>query len=184
MSSDLRSLSAAGAASVVVQAAALAAVLAYGRLLFIDYMHVLSAAMWFGGNVFMGIIFYRVVRAMPLGDQLDVAKRFLPFTLYFLPSISLTTVITGAALMARVGSYVPPGLKAAIYAGAALLLLLSLVGHLPASIYLYKGFRKGDYDELSMISRSLVNFRVSQAQLVLQVAMVSMMAYVVSSLIP
>lgn len=184
MSAELNSLSRAGIASILIQVLALAAVLAYNRLLFIDYLHVISAAMWFGSNVFMGVIFYRLVKTMPQEDQIDISRRFLPLTLYFLPSISITTVITGISLLSKVGQYVPFSIRLAIYLIASALLMLSVAGYVPNSLYLYRMFRGGKYEGARMVSRSLSNFKISLVQTAVQIAMIGIMAYVVSVLLP
>ncbi|MCL4343643.1 MAG: hypothetical protein M1291_01600 [Thaumarchaeota archaeon] len=184
MSAELHSLSRTGILSILIQALALIAVLAYNRLLFIDYLHVLSAAMWFGSNVLMGVIFYRLVKTMPQEDQLDISRRFLPLTLYFLPSISITTIITGILLLSKVGQYVPSSIRLAIYLIASVLLILSIAGYVPNSLYLYRMFSSGKYDGAKMVSRSLSNFKISLVQTVIQLAMIGIMAYVVSVLIP
>ncbi len=184
MSSELNSLKRAGVVSILVQAAALVGVLVYDHLLFIDYLHVLSAAMWMGSNVFMGVIFYRLIRTMPQEDQLDISRRLLPLTLYFLPSISLTTVITGVFLLIKVEEFVPYGVRLAVYAIAAILLITSFAGYVPNSLYIYGGFRDGGFDAEKMVSRSLSNFRLCLYQAVVQIVMIGIMAYIVSVLLP
>lgn len=184
MIEELNSLKRIGIVSILVMAVALVAVLAYGRLLFIDYLHVLSAAMWMGSNVFMGLIFYRLIKTMPQKDQLDISRRLLPLTLYFLPSVSLTTVITGFFLLIKVEAFVPLGVRLAVYAVAAMLLIISFAGYIPNSLYIYRGFRDGGFDGEKIVSRSLSNFRLCLYQTVIQIAMIGMMAYIVTVLLP
>ncbi len=184
MSEEMNSLFRAGTVSVVFQALAIVAVLLYNHLVFMDYLHVLSAAMWVGGNVFMGIIFYRLIRTLPQGDQVDISRRLLPLTLFFLPSISVTTIITGVDLLSRLAAFVPLGIRLAVYSLAGVLLIISLLGLLPNSLYIYRGFNKSTYDAGFIIRKSLSNFRLCLIQSIIQVMMIGVMAYIVVVLIP
>ena len=184
MSQEMKSLNRFGLAAFAAPLLALIIILVSNDFLLIDYLHVLSAALWVGDNVFMGIIFYRVMNSLPEGDRLDISRRLLPLTLYFMPSISVVTIASGADLMSKVYAFIPSYLVYTVYALAALLLLFVFGFFVPNSIIIYRNFTGGSHNSGDVIRRSMSNFRIALVQAVVQIAMAGLMAYIVIVLLP
>jgi len=65
-----------------------------------------------------------------------------------------------------------------------LLLIISLAGYVPNSLYFYRGFSDREFDAVKIVERSLSDFRLCLLQAVTQVVMMGVMAYIVSVLLP
>ena len=87
--------------------AALVVALATGALQILDYVHVLSAILWTGADLFMGFIVGPVLRRLDAASRLRVQSRLLPRTLLFFPVISGTTTAAGWYLAQALGFLEP-----------------------------------------------------------------------------
>ncbi|EFD93014.1 MAG: conserved hypothetical membrane spanning protein [Candidatus Parvarchaeum acidophilus ARMAN-5] len=92
-----------GVISAIIPIAALLIFIVSRSYILIDYIHVLSAAMWLGSFVFMGIIFRDVINSLPKDAKINAIRRLLPVTMFFIPSISLVTGISGYVLAVKSG---------------------------------------------------------------------------------
>lgn len=147
--------------------------------LLIDYIHVLSAALWLGCNLFMGFIFYRIIKDLGDREKVDITVRLLPLTLFFIPSITLTTVIAGYILAFYIGLF---SYSALIYIPiivlSTILLLLSFIYYIGDSLGIIR-ILSHKPNVKKAIELSMRNFKVAFVQLILQVIIIGFMAYVV-----
>ncbi len=65
------------------------------NLLFLDYVHVLSAVLWTGADLFMGFVVGPVLRRLDPGSRMRVQSQLLPRTLLFFPVMAGTTITSG-----------------------------------------------------------------------------------------
>lgn len=179
MKKDLKSVYRFGIVSASLPIIFLVIVYTIKDYLLIDYIHVLSAALWLGCNLFMGFIFYRIIKDLDNREKVDITVRLLPLTLFFLPSITLTTVIAGyiLAFYVKLFSY-SMWVYLPIIIISTILLLLSFVYYIGNSISIIK-ILKGKSNVNRIISLSMINFKVAFVQLIFQVIIIGFMAYVV-----
>jgi putative copper export protein len=179
MKKDLKSVYRFGIVSASLPIIFLVIVYTIKDYLLIDYIHVLSAAFWLGCNLFMGFIFYRIIKDLDNREKVDITVRLLPLTLFFLPSITLTTVIAGyiLAFYVKLFSY-SMWVYLPIIIISTILLLLSFVYYIGNSISIIK-ILKGKSNVNRIISLSMINFKVAFVQLIFQVIIIGFMAYVV-----
>ncbi|MEM0143460.1 MAG: hypothetical protein QXL94_05870, partial [Candidatus Parvarchaeum sp.] len=139
MKMEFKGLFKFGILSALLPALFLIIVVSIRDYLLIDYIHVLSAALWLGCNLFMGFIFYRIIYDLEDREKIDITVRLLPLTMFFLPAITIVTVIAGYVLAFYVNlfsySYL---IYAPIIVLSSILLLLSLVYYLYDSIKIYQ----------------------------------------------
>ncbi|MGC8533837.1 MAG: hypothetical protein ACP5MV_04405 [Candidatus Parvarchaeum sp.] len=179
MKIDFKQIYRFGAISAALPLLFLLIVYAIKDYLLIDYIHVLSAALWLGCNLFMGFIFYNIIR--DLGDRvkIDITVRLLPLTLFFIPSITLTTVIAGYILALYIGLF---SYSAIIYIPiiivSTILLLLSFIYYIGDSLQIIRILGRKQNIKRA-IELSITNFKVAFVQLILQVIIIGFMAYVV-----
>lgn len=179
MKAEFKSIFVFGSMSVLLPVLFLFVVAVLKDYLLIDYIHVLSAALWVGCNLFMGFIFYRIIRSLDEKSSIDISFRLLPLTMFFLPGITIVTVVAGYILAFYVGLF---SLSYLIYLPiiviSSILLLLSLIYYLYDSIKIYRIVKEGRHVK-DVLRFSFRNFRIALIQLVLQVVIIGFMAYVV-----
>jgi hypothetical protein len=161
---------------------AIAFILAYllGSMLVLDYIHVLIGAIWTGVDVFLGLLFTNVIKTINLETRKNIGVRMIPMTLFFIPSASIITPLAGYVLAVREGifSFTTPLFLSIIIVGV----LLVSIGFLTIIPYTYGILREASRREadLGKISR---NMRIvslgSMIQLIFQVIIISLMAYIV-----
>ncbi len=179
MKIDFKPIFRFGAVSAALPPLFLVVVYAIKDYLLIDYIHVLSAALWLGCNLFMGFIFYRIMQDLSDKEKVDITVRLLPLTLFFIPSITLTTVIAGYILAFYVGLF---SYSAFIYIPiiviSTILLLLSFIYYIGDSLSMMRVLSRKQNIKKA-IELSMMNFKVAFVQLILQVIIIGFMAYVV-----
>ncbi len=168
-----------GLISVIVLAIVFSAGIITPGILVLDYVHVLYGALWTGIDVFLGAIFFIVINSLDNTIKADIARRLIPMTLYFIPAISIFTVSSGIALAIREKIISLDPLFIGIFSIAALLLILTIFFILPMSLKIYQEQYSENLDR-GIVSKNLMNIsRVATVQLIFQVAIISLMAYLV-----
>lgn len=169
----------AGMISVIIPIiASIIAVLIPG-ILVLDYVHVLFGAIWTGSDVFLGLIFLIVLSGMENQIRSDIAKRLLPMTLFFIPIMTILTPVLGYALSIRENIFTFNFLFTAIITISILLGLLTFVWILPSSYKIYHGFTNGKVDVNRNASLLMIIAKVATFQMILQIVIMSLMAYIV-----
>ena len=151
-----------------------------GNLLLLDYIHVLTGAIWAGTDIFLGLIFIRVVKTIDIQTKYDVAQRVLPMTLFFIPSVTVLTPLAGLILAIRENTFreLPSTITISLFAVGLILVVISFIFILPASLKIRK-LEKGQRDEIALnrASRLLNNLTVYGAvQLLFQIIIIGFMA--------
>jgi|YelNatPaOPRAMG01_1025707.scaffolds.fasta_scaffold03752_12 uncharacterized membrane protein len=161
---------------------AIAFVLAYlsGSMLVLDYIHVLIGAIWTGVDVFLGLLFANVIKTINLETRKNIGVRMIPMTLFFIPSASIITPLAGYVLAVKEGifSFTSTLFIAIIIVGV----ILVSIGFLTIVPYSYKVAREASRKEIDLekISRNMRIVSIgSMFQLIFQVIIISLMAYIV-----
>lgn len=161
---------------------AIAFILAYlwGSMLVLDYIHVLIGAIWTGVDVFLGLLFTNVIKTINLETRKNIGVRMIPMTLFFIPSASIITPLAGYVLAVRAGifSFTSSLFIAIIIVGVVLV----SIGFLTIAPYSYKILREASKREIDLekISRNMRIVSIgSMFQLIFQVIIISLMAYIV-----
>ena len=167
---------AAAAASFALMAAA---ILSPG-LWFLDFVHVMSGALWTGIDLFMGFVIGPVLRRVSLDTRRAMIAGIIPRTLILMPSLSIITSTAGWFLAMRMG-FLDLGYPEFWWVIAALAIVTVLtvqgLGYLlPMNLKLYFEILKPvpDPDKLKRWMRTYV--RVVAVQGTMQVAIIVVMA--------
>ena len=167
------------AAAVAALAVMIAAILADSRW-FLDFVHVLTGALWTGIDLFMGFVIGPVMRRVTLDTRRAMIGGIIPRTLILMPTLSTITSTTGWFLAVRLG-YLDLGFPQFWWVIAALTIVSVLtvqgLGYLlPMNLRLYFEIMKGapDPDKLGRWMRTYV--RVVAVQGVMQVLIIVVMA--------
>ncbi len=177
-----RSSNGLGNASMIAVAIPLISVIAavaYGNLLFLDYVHVLLGAVWIGVDVFFGIIFRFVFRGVSSSTREAVARRMLPATLFFLPAASILTPLAGYALALQEGVWdTGSGVILAMIGIGSVLVISGFLTIFLQSLRIAQS-PTGTTDDQKLLRRFSIICNGALLQLALQVCTVSLMAELV-----
>jgi hypothetical protein len=90
---------AAAAAGIAVMIAAILG----PSLWFLDFMHVMTGALWTGIDLFMGFVIGPVLRRVSFDTRRSMIAGIIPRTLILMPTLSAITSTSGWFLAARIG---------------------------------------------------------------------------------
>src|SRR5580704_16514225 len=168
-------LAAAVAAFVVMTAAILSP-----SLWLIDFVHVMTGALWTGIDLFMGFVIGPVLRRVSLDTRRAMIAGIIPRTLVLMPTLSIVTSTAGWFMAVQLG-YLNLGYPEFWWVIAALAIVTVLtvqgLGYLlPMNLKLYFEILKPapDHDKLGRWMRTYV--RVVAVQGTMQVAIIVVMA--------
>ena len=167
-----------GAAAVAV--ALMTAAILSPSLWFLDFVHVMSGALWTGIDLFMGFVVGPVMRRVSLDTRRAMIAGIIPRTLILMPTLSTITSTAGWFLAVRLG-FLDLGYPQFWWVIAALAIVTVLtvqgLGYLlPTNLRLYFEILKDapDQDKIKRWMRTYV--RVVAVQGTMQVAIIIVMA--------
>ncbi|HZL31705.1 MAG TPA: hypothetical protein VFC54_11700 [Pseudolabrys sp.] len=160
--------------------AAMFAAIIGDNLWFLNFVHVMTGALWTGIDLFMGFIVGPVLRAVSFETRRAIIAGLMPRTLILMPSLSTITSTAGWFMAVRLG-FLDLGLPQFWWVIAALAIVTVLtvqgLGYLlPMNLKLYFETLKEnpDHDKLKRWMRTYV--RVVAVQGAMQVAIIVVMA--------
>jgi len=166
----------AAAAAVALMTAAILS----PSLWFLDFVHVMSGALWTGIDLFMGFVVGPVMRRVSLDTRRAMIAGIIPRTLILMPTLSTITSTAGWFLAVRLG-FLDLGYPQFWWVIAALAIVTVLtvqgLGYLlPTNLRLYFEILKDapDQDKIKRWMRTYV--RVVAVQGTMQVAIIIVMA--------
>ena len=168
---------------LVAAAIAIAVMIAAIRgssLWFLDFVHVMTGALWTGIDLFMGFVVGPVLRKVSLDTRRAMIAGIIPRTLVLMPTLSAVTTTAGWFLAERLG-FLDLGYPQFYWVIAALAIVTVLtvqgLGYLlPMNLRLYFEIQKPapDHDKLKRWMRTYV--RVVAVQGCMQVLIIVVMA--------
>ena len=81
--------------SVFVPIGALIYALNFGSIVALNYVHIMTGAMWTGIDLFMGFVIGPVLRLVSLNTRRAMIAGIIPRTLILMPTLSAITSTTG-----------------------------------------------------------------------------------------
>lgn len=75
----------------------------YGSDWLLNFLHVMTGALWTGIDLFMGFVVGLVLKRLPLDARRAVISGLVPRTLFLMPTVSIITSTTGWFLAKRMG---------------------------------------------------------------------------------
>jgi hypothetical protein len=148
------------------------------NFLLLDYVHVLSGAIWTGIDIFMGVILSRIMKSLDVPSRVEIAKRLTPKTLFLLPSLAGVT-ITAGLLLAKIDGYFHP-ISIWVILALIVVAILTIQGFailLPNSIRILFEITKKKQPNLQKIAKlNMLNLKLSASQAFFQVIIIFIMA--------
>ena len=146
----------------------------------LNWIHVLSGALWTGADLFMGFILGPVLRALDIRSRTALIAYLVPRTLLYFPMVALTAGTAGWFLADWFG-YTTPGSPMF----GMVVLSLTLVGAmtvmgigflLPNSLRIWTELRRPEPNRERIVRINRINIWLAGTQGVLQIAIILVMA--------
>ncbi len=166
---------------VLALPAALIVALALPNHYLLDYVHVLSGALWTGADLFLGFIIGPVMRRLEPIQRKAVITYLVPKTLLYMPTVAITTGTAGWFLATSEGLLLPQNpMRIWVFVALAIITVLTVQGLgvlLPNNLRIYRELQ-GPQPDINRVSRlNHTNLVLSGFQGVLQVVIIMVMAH-------
>jgi hypothetical protein len=178
---DVPRLSLRGAWWVLLPVAALVLAIRSHVLWYLNYVHVFSAILWTGTDIFMGFVLGPILRRLDLPARRAVLVRLMPRMLVFMPTVSIITTTAGWYLAEWLGLFqLPPPQIWWLWGALAIVGVMTVQGLgilLPTNLRVYFEMRRPqpDGERLGRLMRRYT--AVVAVQGILQVATIFIMAH-------
>lgn len=155
------------------------AVIVWGNLWALNFLHVLSGLLWTGIDLFMGFVVGPILRQTPFTTRREVMTRLTPRTMFILPGLAIITGTTGWYLAINMGMDMTLPDNHWLLAALIIVTILTIQGIgylLPTQIRVYRELCKPNPDGAKIARLSKAYFWVIASQGVMQVLIVVIMA--------
>jgi hypothetical protein len=165
---------------VVIPIVALVIAILGSNLLLLNYVHVFTAILWTGTDIFMAFLLGPVLRNVSLATRKEVISWLMPKMVFYMPTVAAVTTTAGYFLASKMGLITlnPP----VVYWISVVLVIVSIMFIqglgilLPTNLRIYFEMRKNEPD-MSRIQRLMRMYvKVVAIQAALQFVIIFIMA--------
>lgn len=165
---------------VIIPIVAVVVAIISANLLLLNYIHVFTAILWTGTDIFMAFLLGPVLRNVSLATRKEVISWLMPKMVFFMPTVAAVTTTAGYFLASRMGLITldPP----VVYWISAVLVIVSIMFIqglgilLPTNLRIYFEMRKNEPD-MSRIQRLMRMYvKVVAVQAAMQFVIIFIMA--------
>ena len=163
--------------SVVLPNAALSMAMMLGSLMLLNYVHIMTGALWTGIDLFMGFVIGPLLGSMESQQRAEVFKRLIPKMTFLMPMLSGVTIIAGVQLTKQLGmwNFDSPWIIAAII--ITIVLIVQGFGFLlPNEVRIFKQLISPTTDVNKIVKLGMQNARLAGIQGLFQLAIIFVMA--------
>ena len=163
--------------AIVLPNAALGVAMAMESLALLNYVHIMTGALWTGIDLFMGFVIGPVLGAMDPRQRAEVFKHLIPKMTFLMPMLSGVTIFAGVQLAQRLGllTFASPWIVAALII-TAILVVQGFGLLLPNEIRIFKQLVSRTPDIDRIVRLGMQNARLAGFQGVFQLAIIFVMA--------
>ncbi len=156
----------------------------FGSVTFLNYIHIMTGALWTGIDLFMGFVLGPVLGGMEPKDRAAVFKRLVPKMTFLMPVLAAVTITSGIELTQWLGYASPSNLFASlsnpwILATVVIVAILTVQGLgllLPYDIRVFQQLLS-DEPDIKKISRlGMRTAKIGGVQGIFQLAIIFVMA--------
>ena len=156
----------------------------FGSVTILNYVHIMTGALWTGIDLFMGFVLGPVLGGMEPRDLANVVRRLVPKMTFLMPVLAAVTITSGIELTQWLGYASPSNLFASlanpwILAAVVIAAILTVQGFgllLPNEIRVFKQLLS-DTPDIEKISRlGMRNAKLGGVQGIFQLAIIFVMA--------
>jgi hypothetical protein len=165
---------------VIIPIVAVVVAIISTNLLLLNYVHVFTAILWTGTDIFMAFLLGPVLRNVSLATRKEVISWLMPKMVFFMPTVAAVTTTAGYFLASRMGliTLEPP----VVYWISVVLVIVSIMFIqglgilLPTNLHIYFEMRKKEPD-MSRIQRLMRMYvKVVAVQAAMQFVIIFIMA--------
>ena len=165
---------------IVIPIGALIVAILSTSLLLLNYVHVFTAILWTGTDIFMAFLLGPVLRNVGLSTRKEIISWLMPKMVFYMPTVAAVTTTAGYFLASKVGliTLQPP----VVYWVATVLIIVSamfIMGLgilLPTNLRIYFEMKKSEPD-MSRIQKLMKKYvKVVAIQTVMQFSIIFIMA--------
>src|SRR5919198_2837460 len=135
---------------VVIPISAVIVAILSANLLLLNYVHVFTAVLWTGTDIFMALLLGPILRNVSLSTRKEVTSWLMPKMVFYMPTISAVTTTAGYFLALRLGliSLNPPIVywMFAVLVIVAAMFIQGLGILLPTNLRIYFELKKNEPD--------------------------------------
>jgi hypothetical protein len=165
---------------IVIPIVALVIAILGSNLLLLNYVHVFTAILWTGTDIFMAFLLGPVLRNVSLATRKEVISWLMPKMVFYMPTVAAVTTTAGYFLASKMGLITlnPP----VVYWISVVLVIVSIMFIqglgilLPTNLRIYFEMRKNEPD-MSRIERLMRMYvKVVAVQAAMQFVIIFIMA--------
>ena len=165
---------------VIIPIVAVVVAIISANLLLLNYIHVFTAILWTGTDIFMAFLLGPVLRNVSLATRKEVISWLMPKMVFFMPTVAAVTTTAGYFLASKMGLITlnPP----VVYWISTVLVIVSIMFIqglgilLPTNLRIYFEMRKNEPD-MSRIQRLMRMYvKVVAIQAALQFVIIFILA--------
>jgi uncharacterized membrane protein len=166
---------------VVIPISAVIVAILSANLLLLNYVHVFTAVLWTGTDIFMALLLGPVLRNVSLSTRKEVISWLMPKMVFYMPTVAAVTTTAGYFLASKMGLITlnPP----IVYWISAVLVIVSVMFIqglgilLPTNLRIYFEMRKNQQPDMSKIQKLMKRYvKVVAIQAALQFIIIFIMA--------
>ena len=165
---------------VIIPIVAVVVAIISANLLLLNYIHVFTAILWTGTDIFMAFLLGPVLRNVSLATRKEVISWLMPKMVFFMPTVAAVTTTAGYFLASRMGLITlnPP----VVYWITAVLVIVSIMFIqglgilLPTNLRIYFELRKNEPDMTRIQRLMRMYVKVVAAQAAMQFVIIFIMA--------
>lgn len=165
---------------VVIPVGALIVAVLSVNLLLLNYVHVFTAVLWTGTDIFMALLLGPVLRNVSLSTRKEVISWLMPKMVFYMPTVAAITTTAGYFLASEMGLITlnPPVVYwiSAVLVIVSMMFILGLGMLLPTNLRIYFEMRKSE-PEMSKIQKLMKRYvKVVAIQAAMQFVIIFIMA--------
>ena len=165
---------------IVIPIFALIVAILSSNLLLLNYVHVFTAVLWTGTDIFMALLLGPVLRNVRRSTRKEVISWLMPKMVSYMPTVAAVTTTAGFFLASKMGLITlnPPAIYwiSAVLAIVSVMFVLGLGILLPTNVRIYFEMRKSEPD-MSRIQRLMRMYvKVVAIQAAMQFVIIFIMA--------
>ena len=163
--------------AIVLPNAALGVAMMLGSLVLLNYVHIMTGALWTGIDLFMGFVIGPLLGSMEPQQRAEVFKRLIPKMTFLMPMLSGVTIIAGIQLAKQLGkwNFDSPWIIAALI--ITVVLIVQGFGFLlPNEVRIFRQLISPTPDVDKIVKLGMQNARLAGIQGLFQLAIIFVMA--------
>lgn len=166
-----------GIPMLLVPVVLLVAILLYRNFYFLEYFHAVSGSIWTGIDLFMGIFIAHIMRGLRPDQRTEIAMRLTPIMLFFMPAIATATITAGIYVALSLKIPMLSSYFEAVGIVAISMIVVGFVIFLPNELRIFLEIVHGAKDVKKIVRLTMINLNLAAVMLVLQIAIILLMAH-------